>query len=138
MMLPSESARTYANRGPQPLELLQGNVVASRLRQAGSPPGLHVVGRDLASGGLSSLPASVIPATLPGPLVLRLERLDVDSPELFPPSSAQGRNGVQATLLEPAAPGAPGLDGQPQTAYILTLAPALSSPGAPGLDQAAP
>jgi hypothetical protein len=137
-MFAFETTHTYANRGPEPVDFLQGNLIASRPRSAGSPPGLYDPGQDLASGGLTSLPASAIPATLPGPLVLRLERLDVESPEFFPPSSAQGRDGVQATLLEPAPPGAPSLDGQPQTAYILSLAPALSSPGAPGLNRAAP
>jgi hypothetical protein len=122
-MFPSESARTYANSGPESVELLQGSLIASRRSRADSPPRLHDVGRLLASGGLTSLPVSAIPATLPGPLMLRLERLDVASPELFPPSSTQGRDGVQATLLEPAPPGAPSLDGQP-------LAPALSSLGA--------
>jgi hypothetical protein len=137
-MVAFETTHTYANRGPEPVDFLQGNLIASRSKSAGPPPGLYGPGQDLASGGLTALPAAAIPATLPGPLVLRLERLNVESPELFPPSSAQGRDGVQATLLEPAPPGAPSLDGQPRTAYILSLAPALSSPGAPGLNRAAP
>jgi hypothetical protein len=122
-MFPFEAARTYANPGPEPVELLQGNVMASGGWLHDLPSGFYT----LAGGDLSSLPASVIPAALPGPLVLRLERVAVESPELFPPSSVQGADGVQASLLEPSASGARTPDRQGEMAYVLTLAPAFAS-----------
>ena len=133
-MFSFESARTYANPGTERVEFLHGDVKGSDWWPPGWPAGL----RDLSYGGLTSLPASTIPATLPGPLVLRLESLVVASPELFPPSSAQGPDGLQASLLERAAPGDPTIDGQADTAYVLTLAPEFSSLGGPGLKSTSP